>query len=93
MKKPNLKNLKLDAAETKRIHKSMALQRSIKITININSEILAKLKDIAEESGIPYQRLINRILAENLSSKLSNNSERLDRVERELAALKRKIAP
>lgn len=95
MKKPNIKNLKIDKAETKRMHRAMALQRSIKITININSEILAKLKEIAEDSGIPYQRLINRILAENLSAKPAGNNitdKRLERIERELAALKKKLA-
>jgi predicted DNA binding CopG/RHH family protein len=91
MKKPNLKNLKIDESETKRIRSSMAHQKSIKITININAETLEKLKEIAEDSGVPYQRLINRTLADSLAAKTKANS-RLDRMEKELAALKKKIA-
>ncbi len=91
MKKPNLKNLKVDEAETKRIRSSMAHHKSIKITININADTLEKLRALAEESGVPYQRLINRTLADSLATNAKANS-RLDRVERELAALKRKIA-
>ncbi len=95
MKKPNIKNLKIDKAETKRMHQAMALQRSIKITININSEILDKLKEIAADTGIPYQRLINRILAENLSAQpvgSTTTDKRLERIEKDIAALKKKIA-
>lgn len=91
MRKPNLKNLKVDESETKQIRTAMAHQKSIKITININAETLEKLKQIADESGVPYQRLINRTLAESLATRTNPNS-RLDRIEKELAALKRKIA-
>jgi uncharacterized protein involved in exopolysaccharide biosynthesis len=69
----------------------MAHQKSIKITININADTLEKLKEIANDSGIPYQRLINRTLADSLASYTKGNS-RLDRIEKELAALKRKLA-
>ena len=91
MKKPALKNLKVDETETKNIRSAMARQKSIKITININADTLTKLKAIAEESGIPYQRLLNRTLNESLASRTTESS-RLDRLEKELAALKRKIA-
>ena len=91
MRKPNLKNLKIDETETRRVRSTMARQKSIKITININANTLAKLKDIAANSGIPYQRLINRTLAESLAVSITENS-RLDKLEKELANLKRKIA-
>ncbi len=91
MKKPKIKDLKVDTAETKRIRSAMARQRTVKITINIDAETLAKVRTIAEESGVPYQRLINRALTESLA-KRTRESSRLDRLEKELAALKRKIA-
>ena len=91
MRKPNLKTLKVDSAETKTIRKSMARQKSIKITINIDAETLTELRAIADQNRIPYQRLINRTLAESLHGKSSSES-RLDRIEKELKNLKKKIA-
>ena len=91
MKKPVLKNLKIDVVETRRIRSAMARQKSIKITININAETLATLKSMAADSGVPYQRLINRALTDSLASR-SREKSRLDRLEKEVAALKRKIA-
>jgi hypothetical protein len=49
------------------------------------------LKAIAEESGVPYQRLINRTLTDSLATNTIANS-RLDKMEKELAALKRKMS-
>ena len=91
MKKPSLKSLKVDKAETKRIRSAMARQKSIKITININAETLAKLRAMADESGIPYQRLINRTLSESMSDKVTAAS-RLEQIENEIKVLKRKLA-
>ena len=91
MRKPSLKNLKIDAAETKNIRESMARQKSVKITININAETLAKLRSISDKTGVPYQRLINRTLTESLHGKGSSES-RLARIEKELKDLKKKIA-
>ena len=91
MKKPSLKNLKVDKVETKRIRSAMARQKSIKITININAETLAKLRAMADESGIPYQRLINRTLSESMSDKVTAAS-RLEQIESEIKVLKRKLA-
>lgn len=91
MKKPNVKNLKHDAAETKRIRSAMARQKSIKITININAEILAKLRAMADETGVPYQRLINRTLTESLDGKTVPES-RLQQIEKEIKSLKKKLA-
>ena len=91
MKKPSLKNLKIDLTHTKKIRESMARQKSVKITINIDADTLSKMKELAEESGIPYQRLINRTLMEAIDGKNSAES-RLDKIERELKSLKKKMA-
>lgn len=69
----------------------MARQKSIKITINIDAETLTELRAMAEESGVPYQRLINRTLSESLTGKATAES-RLKHIENELKAIKRKLA-
>ena len=91
MKKPAIKNLKYSAAETKRVRSVAAHQRSIKITININAQTLAELRAIANETGIPYQRLINRTLSESLATKTATKS-RLDDIEKQLKAIQKKLA-
>lgn len=69
----------------------MSGNKSIKITINIDAEVLEKFRNMADESGVPYQRLINRTLAEGLEDKQTLDS-RLKRVEKELKSLKKTIA-
>jgi predicted DNA binding CopG/RHH family protein len=91
MKKPNPKNLKLNKAKTDQIRSTMAQNKSVKITINIEAETLAKLKAMAEESGVPYQRLLNRTLSEGLTGK-SPLESRIKKMEKELKALKKQIA-
>ena len=91
MKKPNLKSLKIDPLETKRVRTSVARQKSVKITINIDSSTLSQLRAMADKSGIPYQRLINRTLSNSLLTK-SKSDARLERIEKDIAQLKRKIA-
>lgn len=92
MKKPNLKNLEVNKTKTKQIRSSMTRNKSVKITINIEAETLSKLKALAEESGVPYQRLLNRTLAEGLAAKSSSLESRISNVEKELKTIKKKIA-
>jgi predicted DNA binding CopG/RHH family protein len=91
MKKINIKNLKYDEKETKRIREEMAKQKSIKITINIDADTLKEIKSASAKSGIPYQRLLNRTLRESLSEG-KKSEDRLDKIEKELRQLKKKIA-
>ena len=91
MKEPSLKNLKIDSAETRRIRGSAARNRTVKITINLDAESLALLKAEAGTTGVPYQRLLNRILREGLKSRESAEI-RLTRLEREIALIKKKVA-
>ncbi len=91
MKKPDPKNLKYNKTETERVRSAMAKKKSIKITINIDAETLAKIKTMAEESGIPYQRLLNRTLTESLEGKETIES-RIETVEQELKDLKKQLA-
>ena len=91
MKEPKISNLKFDSSETKRIRKGMSRKRSVKITINIDVDTLARFRQMAERSGVPYQRLINRSLADSLVAEAAAES-RLERVEKEVKALKKKLA-
>jgi predicted DNA binding CopG/RHH family protein len=91
MKQPKTTNLRIDAAGTKKLRAAMKQAGSIKITINIDADSLTALRDTAQRTGIPYQRLLNQILKEGLANQRSNE-DRLDRIERELVRLKKKIA-
>ena len=91
MKEPKLNELKFDAAETRRIRRSAGARQAVKITINLDGDTLALLRRDADATGIPYQRLINQVLRENVKARVSTES-RLTRQERELAALKKRLA-
>jgi len=91
MREPKLRNLKVDVAETSKVRRSMKKQKSVKITINLDADSLDAVKKEASASGVPYQRLLNRILKESLASKRSTES-RMDRIERELREVKRRLA-
>lgn len=91
MRVPKLGNLKVDVAETAKIRRSLKKQKSVKITINLDADSLNTLKKEASASGVPYQRLLNRLLKESLTSKRATES-RIDRLERELREVKRKLA-
>lgn len=91
MKKPKVSDLKIDASETARIRKMAAKAKAVKITINIDAGNLATLKKEAERTGIPYQRLLNQVLKEALGDRESSDA-RLEKLEREVALMKRKLA-
>lgn len=91
MKQPKLSDLKIDVKGTKQMRARMAKARKIKITINIDEDILESLRDKADASGIPYQSLLNRLLRQAVE-KSSEKDSRLERLEREVQALKKKIS-
>jgi len=90
MKQPKFNNLKIEKKGTLSVRKAIAKSKSIKITINIENESLATIKQIATESGVPYQRLINKLLKEAVD-KRSENTNRLDKIENELIKIKQKL--
>ena len=90
MKQPKRSDLVLDEEATKRIRSKMTKEGKVKITINIDKDSLVILRERAGETGIPYQRLLNRILKETLQKKQSTES-RLEHLERELAKLKSRL--
>ena len=91
MKQPKLSDLKKSTKETKAVRSKMANAKAVKITINIDSDSLARVKELSSETGVPYQRLLNRLLRESLDKKTSLES-RMNRVEKEIQKLKKFIA-
>ena len=90
MKEPKLNELVIDEKGTQQIRRKMAASRSIKITINIDKGNLEMLRAKAAKTGVPYQRLLNRLLTSALQNDTQTES-RLDRLEKEISRLKRRI--
>ncbi len=90
MKEPKLNELAIDDKGTQQIRRKMAASRSIKITINIDKSNLEILRAKAAKTGVPYQRLLNQFLNSALQNDAQTES-RLDRLEREITRLKKKI--
>ena len=91
MKRKNKSKLSIDWAGTKAIRESMASQKFVKITINVDAKSLAALKNESEKSGVPYQRLLNALLREGIEAKKHTDS-RLEKLEKEVEKVKRKLA-
>lgn len=91
MKQPRLSDLKIDAKGTKAMRKMMAKAKKIKITINVDEDLLVELRKMAESTGTPYQSLLNKVLKEAVMLKKSEGT-RLDRLEREVERLKKKLS-
>jgi predicted DNA binding CopG/RHH family protein len=90
MKQPNLRDLQIDRAGTRKIH-AAAKAGSVKITINIDRDSLTLLRAMAEEAGVPYQRLLNTVLQEGLRGQEPLKA-RVDRLERALKKMQRQSA-
>jgi predicted DNA binding CopG/RHH family protein len=91
MKQPKLSDLKIDIEGTKALRKMMSKAKKIKITVNVDEDLLTELRLMAEEAGTPYQSLLNKVLKEAVMGKKTEGS-RLDRLEREVQKLKKKIS-
>lgn len=91
MKQPKLNNLKVDVKGTKALRKLVEKTKKIKITINVDEDILMELRNIAMDTGVPYQSLLNKMLKQAMTKRNSEDS-RLDRLEREVERLKKKIS-
>ena len=91
MKQPKISDLVIDRKGTKRMRGHALKTKKIKITINIDQDSLDALRVMAGTTGAPYQKLLNQILKEGLNKREQSES-RLDRIEKELARLKKKLA-
>ena len=67
----------------------MTKAKKIKITVNVDEDLLAELRRMADSTGMPYQSLLNRILKEAVMGKKTEGT-RLDRLEQEIEMLKKK---
>jgi predicted nucleotidyltransferase len=83
--------VKVDIAETTKIRRALKKQKLVKITINLDADSLETVKKEASSSGVLYQRLLNKLLKESLASKRATES-RIDRIERELREVKKRLA-
>lgn len=91
MKQPKLSDMKIDTKGTKAICKLMAKAKKIKITINVDEDLLVEIRKMADSSGTPYQTLLNRVLKDAIIARRDEGS-RLDRLEREVQRLKKKLS-
>lgn len=91
MKQPKLSDLKIDTKGTKALRKMMTKAKKIKITVNVDEDLLTELRQMAEETGTPYQSLLNKVLKDAVMGKKAEGT-RLDRLEREVERLKKKIS-
>lgn len=91
MKPPRLSDLRFDRRGTEQIRSAMARAKKIQITINIDVESLQQLRQMADERGVPYQRLLNQALGEGLGQQ-DLTEARLTRLEQEFKKLKRQLA-
>lgn len=91
MKQPKLSDLVLNKSGTKKIREMVANSKKIKITINIDRDSLESLKEMANKSGGSYQKILNEILKNGLV-KHNDSESRLQKLEKEIAKIKKKLA-
>ena len=91
MKQPKLSDLRIDPKGTRQMREQAARAKKVKITINVDQDSLELLRNLSAKTGAPYQRLLNQILKEGLRNRAASDS-RLDRLEKELERLKKRIA-
>jgi predicted DNA binding CopG/RHH family protein len=87
MKRPKINELRENKKETKAIKALAKRTKKIKVTFNLDEDIVNRLKDIADNSGAKYQTLLNTLLKEALCSK-STYEERITSIESELSEIK-----
>lgn len=91
MKQPNLRHLKIDQEGTELIRRAIRKKGRVTITVNLGAADLRARKTHAKNGGIPYQRLLNRLLTTTVFQQESIQS-RLARLEQELRKIKRQVA-
>jgi len=90
MREPKLGDLEFDAKGTRMVRRKMEKSRAVKITINLDADSLDSLRSKSAKTGIPYQRLLNQVLKRALQAETETET-RLDRLEKELNRLKRRL--
>ena len=88
MREPKLSDLRIDEKVTKKIRDKMEKAKKIKITINLDNDLLSAVKVQAEDSGIPYQILINRLIRKAIIGQMEELN-RIAKIEDEIRDLRR----
>lgn len=88
MREPKLNHLTIDEAATAKLRAALARNKTVKITINVDTKGLRALKQISRQTGVPYQALVNRALKETMKRRASTEL-RIERLEREIKKMKR----
>ncbi len=92
MKQPKLRDIKVDLKATEQMRARSKRAKKVKITVNIDQDIIAALKKRSDASGVPYQNLLNRLLRTSLNdAKVDDTDSRIARLEREIAAIKKQL--
>lgn len=86
-----MNDIKIDWASTKKMRGLAARSQKIKITINIDSDLLSQIRNQAKQGGSPYQSYLNLLLRQALSQKATEET-RLARLEKEIALIKKQLA-
>lgn len=88
MREPKLDDLTVDEAASVQLRAALAREKSVKLTIMIDTKGLHALKEASRRTGVPYQALVSRALKTGLTRQVTTES-RLDRLEREVKRMKR----
>lgn len=87
MREPKLSQLKIDKTGTAKFRAALAGGKVVRITINIDTKSLQALSKVSQQTGVPYQALLSRLLKDGATLRETTEA-RLDRLERELKRMK-----
>lgn len=90
MKQPKMSDLKIDGRGTKRLRAQIFKTKKIKITINLDSDLISSVRKTAAKIGAPYQTYINHVLREAVANR-KNHEDRLLQLEKELTQIKKRL--
>lgn len=91
MKEPKASDLRFNKKKTLEVREKASQSKKIRITIYLDEELVTKLKKEALSRGGKYQSLLNSILSQALANRTSE-VDRIEKLERELKKLKKKVA-
>ena len=75
---------------TKKIPAALSKKNRGPITVHLDTDSLKALKTLSSTTGIPYQKLLIRLLTASATREETTQS-RLDRLEQELHKIKRRV--
>lgn len=91
MKQPNLNRLRIDQTATDKLRAALSKSDRVTITVHLGRQSLHALKTLSTSTGIPYQRLLNRLITAGATQQ-ETIQVRLNRLEQELRKIKRRFA-